>query len=500
MTPMDTPKPPELTQDSAKTALMKGAAWALAMRWSVRGMGLISTAVLARLLKPEDYGLIAMAYLVVGLLEAFLNVGAAQALIRLGQTGSQEHINSAWTLRALQGLLIGLIISISAPYAGVYFNEPRLPTVLWTLAACLACMGFANIGMALAYRDLQFKTEFKQIFLTKLAGMAATLGTAPWLLDYRALLAGLVTAYVAEFLLSYSLHPYRPRLAISKVAELWNVSKWLLVTGLGGYLLGRFDYLVASKVGNTHQFGLYSVGNDIGGLVSGEVGGTLARPLFPTLANLKHNWQAAEDTALKLMETIAYVVLPLGVGLAVVSPQATLVLLGQQWTEAAPYMAGFALIGALSSMFGPLGTVLAVSGHMKSESLAVWLDFLVFALSTLLLIQDFGLISLIYGRLSGTVVKVGVLMIAVSKLSQFRLRRLLHTFQNPMLAALCMAATIWAHPWPAIDYLLVEFLILILSGAVVYTTVSMALWWARGKPDGFVGFCLNKVKIKKNTQ
>lgn len=489
-------QPHRLEAKNATAELARGAAWALAMRWSVRGMGLISTGILARFLKPEDYGLIGMAFLVVGLLEAFLNVGAPQALIRLGQTGSREHIDSAWALRGIQGLLIGVVLALAAPWAGVFFEEPRLAPVLWVLAACLAAMGFSNIGMALAYRDLQYKTEFKQIFFTKLVSVGFTFASVAFFMDYRALLTGLVAGYVAEFWLSYKLHPYRPRWCVSKVKELWNVSKWLLATGLGGYLLGRFDHLVAGKMGTTHQYGLYTVGNDIGTLAAGEIGGTLARPLFPTLANLKHDWPAAEKTTLNLIETIAYLVLPLGVGLAMVSPEATLVMLGSQWTEAAPYMAGFALIGAVLSCMSPLGTMLSVAGYVKSETTAVWAEFVVFCLLSILLTEQIGLIGLIYARAGGIGVRSLVLLWRVHSNTQLGLRRLAYVLQNPVLAAGCMAAVLFAHPWTPFNNPILELLTLVLCGALTYTTTSLLLWWGRGKPDGFVAYVLGKLQAK----
>ena len=85
--------------DTVKASLFKGALWAVGMRWSVKSIGLVSTAILARFLLPEDYGVVAMAFLVVNLVETFLDTGAAAALVRLGPNPSVNQINSAWTLR-----------------------------------------------------------------------------------------------------------------------------------------------------------------------------------------------------------------------------------------------------------------------------------------------------------------------------------------------------------------------------------------------------------------
>lgn len=483
---------PRLDGSSVRSTLIRGAAWALAMRWSIRGMGLISTVILARILHPEDYGVIAMAFLVVGLLEAFMNVGAPQALVRLGTT-TNDYVNSAWTLRGLQGLLIGACLALAAPWAAVFFDEPRLEMVLWVLAMAQAPMGFSNIGMTLAYRDLQFATEFKWLFSNKLVSVCVTLLTAVYVPDYRALLTGIVAGYVMEFALSYWLHPYRPRWAISRVKELWAVSKWLLFSGLGSYMLSRFDQLVAGKVGSTQQYGLYTVGADIGQLPTGEVGGTLARPLFPTLANLKHNWHEAERTALHMLNTINSVTLPLGVGLAVVSQDATAVILGPKWTEAAPFLAGFALIGTIQSFHNPLTTLLNVAGYVKVHTYAVWLEFAFFAALSFLLIPEHHLMGLVYARIASGLIKCQMMITATSWRSNLKMRMIYAAVWPALLSACIMGAVLlylpitWQHD-------LARLMLKVVVGAVVYIVCMLVLWHLTGRPNGAIRYVLSRMQ------
>lgn len=483
---------------TARSALIRGAGWALAMRWSIRGMGLISTVILARILHPEDYGVIAMAFLVVGLLEAFMNVGAPQALVRLGVT-TNDYINSAWTLRGVQGLLIAATMALAAPWAASFFDEPRLQMVLWILAAGIAPMGFANIGMTLAYRDLQFSTEFKFLFLNKFVAVCTTLATAAFLPDYRALLTGIVVGFVAELFLSYYFHNYRPRWDTSRVKELWAVSKWLLMSGLGGYALGRFDQVVAGKVGGTQQFGLYTVGADIGQLPTGEVGGTLARPLFPTLANLKHNWPEAEKTALHMLNIINSVTLPIGVGLAVVSQDATAVILGPKWAEAAPFLAGFALIGTVQSFHNPLTTLLNVAGYVKVQTYAVWLEFAFFVVLSYLLVPDYHLMGLVYARIASGVIKCQMVITATSWRSNLKMRAIYAAVWPAVLSAGLMGVFLIYLPI-TVQYDLIRLLLKMLVGAAVYITAMLFLWNATGRPNGMITYLFHWFRPAHSSQ
>ena len=98
-----------------KRAFIAGAFWTVGMRWAVKGIGFINTVIMARLLAPADYGLVAMAMLVVGLIGAVLDMGTEVALLRKDQV-SKDEIDSAWTLQAIQGVLIGsLVAAVSIP-------------------------------------------------------------------------------------------------------------------------------------------------------------------------------------------------------------------------------------------------------------------------------------------------------------------------------------------------------------------------------------------------
>ena len=117
-----------------KRNLIRGAAWTIGTRWGIKGLGFISTIVMARLLLPEDYGLVAMGMLVVGLIQTFVDFGPSTALLRKADVTTDE-IDSAWTLSIIQGLGIGLLLMMTTPFAVAYFRETRLTFVLWSLAA-----------------------------------------------------------------------------------------------------------------------------------------------------------------------------------------------------------------------------------------------------------------------------------------------------------------------------------------------------------------------------
>ena len=493
------PPAPAVVKD-AKASLIKGALWSLGMRWSIKMIGLLSTFIMARFLAPQDYGVVALAFLVVGLVDAFLNAGCNQALVRIGNP-DHDQINSAWTLRALQGVLMATVLMALAPFSAQYFHEPRVQNVLWVVSAGVAVMGFSNIGMALAYRDLQFGVEYRSAVTTKLISALVTLVTALYFRDYRALVCGVLAGYVSEFILSYRLHPYRPRWCTSRIPEIWAISKWLLTTGIGNFVLRRTDQIVAGRVGTTREYGLFTVGADIGQIPTGELGPTLTRPLFPILASMQGDLERAKSATLRTLSTVNTVTIPLGFGLAAVSNEATLVLLGTQWLEAAPFVAGFTMIGVVQYLTGPLTTLLNVVGHVKVQSKIIWLEFVAFALLAVALTPEYKLIGLIAARLISGLLHALMVIVATRRYLHLPMRSALMTYLRPVVGSVAMYFTLTSFSVSSIAP--IELAIKVVLGGVFYVAWILITWALAGKPDGIETMgvsLLDRVLSKWRTQ
>lgn len=483
------------TEPDHKANLMAGALWAVGMRWSVKAIGLVSTAILARFLQPQDYGVVSMAFLVVGLVDTFLNTGAASALVRLGSNPSVAQINSAWSLRGIQGCLMAIVLLAVSPLAATYFAEPRVMRVLWVVSVCMAFMGFSNIGMTLAYRDLKFAVEFKQALYTKLASVSITLLAAWYFVDYRALVSGIVAGFIVEWWLSYQLHTYRPRWCTESIGEIWQISKWLLVTGIGSFFLHKTDQLIAGRVGSTQQYGLYTVGSDIGLLPTGELGPSLTRPLFPILSVMQNDRERAKSATLKTLGSVNSITMPLGFGLAAVSVQATLLLLGRQWQDATPFVAGFAIIGVVQYLASPLNTLLNVAGHVRVQSRIVWIEFVAFVVLALALTSAYHLQGLMLARIGSGLLQATLMMYAARQYVQLPLRMILGALVRPLSGAALMYGllTTWGHFFvnPMLD-----LITNVLFGAAFYTSWLLLTWRLAHCPDGLEATAMQIIQRK----
>ena len=400
-----------MSGESPKSQMIRGAIWTVGGRWLIKSMGFINTVVMARLLVPEDYGIVAMGMLTVGLIQTFLDFSATVALLRKNEV-SRDEIDSAWTLRLIQSCLAGAVIAFCAPLAVTYFKEPRLLEVLWTFAACVVVAGAGNIGQTLALKQFNFRLDFTINTVAKLTSVIATIGFGLVLRDYRALTLGIVTGYLTPLLLSYCLHPYRPRWNTTKIPEIWRITKWLLVSNISGYLMRKSDELIAGRIGSTGQFGLYSVGSDLGQLPVAEVGPAMQRAILPVLASIKDDLERTRQAVLKTFSAVNTVVWPIGLGFAALSVEATELMLGSKWLGASPYVAIFAVVAILQTITSPLRSFLTLLGHTKIQSTISLFEFIGFAILAALLIPSYHLLGLAYARLISSFLPVFYFAIA----------------------------------------------------------------------------------------
>src|SRR5687768_1914087 len=126
--------------------MVRGSAWSLLLRWSVRLLGLVTTVILARLLTPEDFGIVSMALIVVGAIEMLAASGQRYAIIR-HPNPTRSHFDTAWTLSILMGAAVALLILAAAPISASYLEEPRALAVMQWLAVGAFIRGFENVGL-----------------------------------------------------------------------------------------------------------------------------------------------------------------------------------------------------------------------------------------------------------------------------------------------------------------------------------------------------------------
>lgn len=471
-------------------AFVRGALWSIVLRWSLRLIGMLSTLVVARLLTPADYGIVAMATLVMGLVETFLDADATTALLRSPNT-DPSFANTAWTLKFLQSLVIALVVGLAAPFAAVYFEEPRLAPVLWTYCIVIVGSGLSSVGPLLARRQLDFYMEVKVALLGRLVVFVVTLALALWWRDYRALIAGAIAGMLAGLVIGYAMHPFRPAPTLSHAREMFGFSQWMLLSGIGLYFARKLDGFVVGRVGTTRDLGVYNLALELGQMITMELGAPLNRALLPVMSTLHGDPARMQATLMKTVAAVNTATLPAGVGLAVVAPLAVPTLLGAQWVAAVPFLALFSLIGAIRFVTGPYYTMLLTLGHSRLLAIMSWIELAFFALAILWFSGE-GVKGIAEARVASTIV-IGIGWVAIGTRYGLTVANLGRAVVRPLVGSVVMALVLLALPRTGLPDLL-ELLFQIAIGVLVYAAWIMGTWILVGRPDGIESLALAKCR------
>ncbi len=485
----------------SSVSVTKGAILVVAMRWTDRIIGIVSVLILARLLLPGDFGIVAMASLVIGLIETLLDFGVSAALVQ-NREADRHDFDTAWTLRLMQSTLAAAVIVLfGASLAADYFNDPRVVDVLHVMAATVFLSGFENIGIVLFQKNMEFGRDFRFFFLRRIAGFIITIALALWLQTYWAMVLGTLFGRIVGVALSYWLHDYRPRFSLERFSHLWSFSQWILIRNLGSYGAMQTDKLLVGRRSDANTLGAYSLADEISAIPTREILMPLGRVLFPAFVNVADRPEELRRVFCLALGVQALIALPAGVGLALVADTAVPLLLGSQWYVAIPLVQWLALMNVMIALMHSCNYLLLALGEVRLQAILSWIQFALLLTLTLFVFPSSGAEIIAEIRLIVSLIAMVLLLALVLQavpILQFR-DLFIHTWRSLVACCLMAGVLFMLHlpsDWPLVWQLAVDVCI----GSITYATSILLLWWVTGKQTGGESYLLKVLQIKQRVK
>lgn len=301
-----------------------------------RSLGLISTLILARLLVPGDFGMVAMAMSFIAMAELLSAFNFDTAIIQ-NQSATPAHFNSAWTCSMLLGASITLLmVGLAVPIASFY-GRPELASVVIALAFGPLLTGAQNIGVVAFLKELNFRREFRFQVTRKLIGFCVVVPLAFMLRSYWALVIGILVSKLGGTVISYLMHPYRPRIDFSKTRELLVFSRWLLINNVAGFLKERGADFFVGRMSGAASLGTYNIAYELANLPTTEIGAPINRALLPGFAQLRGPQEITNAYA-NAVGILILITLPIAASMYALAPYLIPVMLGGKWLAVVPLM------------------------------------------------------------------------------------------------------------------------------------------------------------------
>jgi len=480
-----------------------GAAWMVGMKFLVQGLGLISTLILARLLVPEDFGLIAIAMIFFAVTEVLTSFSFDLALIQ-NQQAKRHHYDTAWTLTIIQGGITALVLCLLASPAAAFFEDPRLVTIIYVLAFISFIQSFENIGIVAFRKELEMNKEFTFLVTKKLVAFTVTISLAIILKNYWALVLGTLASRIAGVLLSYWMHPYRPRFSLQAARELIAYTKWLLLNNVLLVLIKNSDDAIVGKILGPTGLGFYTIAYEISNLPTTELVYPITRAVFPGYAKIASDMKQLRKGFLDVTALVLLLTTPIAAGIAVTADLFIPIVLGQKWQQAAELAQVLALFGITRVLGAGTGAVYLAIGkpkiitYLAAFRLVIGIPLIYFAaIST-------GAIGVAWAVFAIGLILVPINYSILLRLLALPVKDLFSAIWRPILSGVIMASIIiWYRTfWLSNDiwWQVGELVSSVLIGAIVYIASVLALWRYSGSPASSEKQVIDTLKerMKKN--
>lgn len=468
--------------------MAEGAIWMVLLKLIQRSLGLVSTIILARLLVPADFGLVAMAMSFIAILELISAFGFDMALIQ-NPSAERRHYDTAWTFNVLFAAVVATMIATLAVPISHFYNESRLPPILYVLAIAALVQGFENIGVVAFRKDLEFKKEFRYLLARKLASFAVTIPLAIALSNYWALVIGQLVGRCVEIALSYYVHSYRPKFSFAGRAELFHFSKWLVINNILLFVRGRSADFVIGRMNGAHALGLFSMGHEIANLPLTELVAPVNRAMYPGYAKIAGTLADVHHRYLQVTSMIALLVFPACMGLSLTADLIVPVLLGEKWLDTIVLIQIIALYGGVVALQSNMATVFLALGRPRLVTLLAFISVVVFLPLLLFLCTKAGALGAATALLGSALITMPINFSAVIRCLNSSMTQLFSVVWRPILASVAMAAvvlttkSVYSTPLGFVPQLL-QIVAVISVGVCSYVATVAILWRLARAPVG----------------
>lgn len=457
--------------ESLKQKTVKGVAWTSLDKFTNLGFGFIIGVILARLLSPSDYGLLAMIAVFNAIAFTFLDSGFGNALVRKPNLTENDN-TTAFFFNLIAGIVLFGIIWLIAPWVSSFYNKPILTPLLRAEGSLLIIASFKIVQNTQLSRALNFKALMIIRFVSSLSGgvsgiIAAYCGLGVW---------ALVIMHIVDALISLALlwiiSPWRPRGKWSKSSfnYLWGYGSKLLASGLLNTIYGNIYPIIIGKCYSAADLGQYTRANGYAAIPSQSLTGVIQQVTFPVLSQIQDDDKRLAANYRRMLRFTVFIIFPIMIGMAALAHPLVIALVTDKWEQCVPYLQ----IVCFSMMWYPVHAINLNLLQVKGRSdLFLRLEIIKKILITVVVFAcvPFGIMGICYGSVFTSVACLAINTYYTGKLINVGFVRQMKDMTPTLLASLAMGAVVYFAVMP-FGSDVVKLAVGIPVGMVIYVAIA----------------------------
>ncbi len=458
-----------------KNRTYHGAFWSAIDAMAARLLQFVIGVILARLLLPEQFGLIGMLAIFVGVSQMLLHAGFSTALIQKSGI-SDTDTSSVFYFNVLMSILLAGGMYLAAPSIASFYSQPILIVLTRALSLVIVIDAFSVVQTAILTREMRFRIQTKVSLVAALLSggvgitMAAT-GFGVW-----ALVGQQLSAALARAVALWRFNTWRPRplFCVSALRNMFRFGSRMMLSGLLNQVFQNIYYVVIGRLFSPVDLGFYTRARHIEEMPSLTLSGIVSRVSFPAFSAIQNDDERVRRAFRKALRMLAFVNAPVMIGLAVVAEPLVLVLLTERWLPAVPYLQLLCVLG----IFLPYHTInLNVLMAKGRSDLFLQLEILkkVFVVISIGILWRWGIMALIAGNVLVSVLGYVVTATYLSRLVGYGLLSQLRDTVIYLLLAAIMGTFVYAMHFVEIESALLLLISQIAVGVFLYSGLCLSI-------------------------
>jgi len=393
--------------------------------------------ILARLLAPEDFGIIAILAIVPGLLALITNPAFDTALIQRKEDPT-PHLNAIWTFNVLKSLFIFVLIFLSAPLIAGFFHTEKALLAFRLSGLFVVLPALANSAQIFFFKEI----NFKKIFIRDLAGSASyaiiAIGLAMLYQSFWPLFWGTTALYCFTTLSTYWLHSFRPKLSLEfkSLSTLIRFSKWIYGQNIVDRIGATVENSLIAKMTGATATGLYTRAKSLAVMPTSPFYNIINRVTFPAYARIQDSYEKIRNGFLKSLDILFFVAIPFSVLILEAGYRIIFILLGEKWIEINLLLKILTLNITVSAFYITAMPILNAIGKPHTRFWLGLIKLLSFSLLFLLLIPLYGITGAALGLLISSSIMAILTLYKITTILSVKIMEIIKTFIIPLFSSL----------------------------------------------------------------
>lgn len=483
---------------------VKGGAWVFAIRIGTELLSFVRYILVVNKLPFQDIGLLGVALLIMNSINTFTQTGFQAALVQK-RGDITPDLNTAWTVGLIRALLLFLILFFAAPLlAGFKVPEEKITlaiSIIRVMGLSFLINALTNPGAIYFSKEMEFHKRFIIEMTGTLISIAFSVVVVIIYKTIWSVVLGRLIGNIVRCILSYLMHPHRPKLSIElqRLRKMWSFGKWVFGSTILNFLNVQGDDFFVWWYIDVATLGIYRLAYRFGTIPVKEITQVVGKISFPAFSKLQADIPRLRGAYLKILKIISLLSIPIAGMIFILTPQFVTLFINKPQLELAPLisaMQALAIYGMISSIGSSTGAVLQAIGRPSVITRVQMIKFGVLAALIFPLTRAYGILGTsIAVTIAAACTQPGAHYVILKSLD-CKFRSLTMTLIAPLYSAALMVAAVWALKIAVVGDTVLSFIFLAVTGAIVYLVLILMSDIVFG--FGYRSIFIEQIKVFKN--